>query len=211
MQVTAIEREGVQIDEKDVEQVLDLFCESNSSDDSEDDCDSDESFHNDETFGGDDRFGLRKCCPLNELNAFHAVCGFPPDLLHDLFEGVVAQDLLGVIKILSHEGWFTLLDYNSSIKRQYFKSYERNDKPELIKTFKAQKLSGKAVSVWTHLRNFGFIIKPFVLDIDHMALSLGLSLTSIVERLTAAEIREYEVDILEDEIIEYLDHRKNCF
>ena len=209
--VTAIEREGVQTGEKDVEQVLDLFCEPNSSDDSEDDCDSDESFHSDETFGGDDRFGLRKCCPLNELNAFHAVYGFPPDLLHDLFEGVVAQDLLGVIKILSHEGWFTLLDYNSSIKRQDFKSYERNDKPELIKTFKAHKLSGKAVSIWTHLRNFGFIIKPFVLDIDHMALSLGLSLASIVERLAAAEIREYEVDILEDAIIEYLDHRKIVF
>ena len=39
----------------------------------------------------DGKFGLKHMCPLNELQSFHAVTGLPPDCMHDLMEGVVAQ------------------------------------------------------------------------------------------------------------------------
>ena len=32
-------------------------------------------------------FGLKSRCPLNELQAFHVVLGFPPDCMHDWLEG----------------------------------------------------------------------------------------------------------------------------
>ena len=74
-------------------------------------------------------YGLRKRCPLNKLASFHSVLQFPPDCVHDLMEGVIAQDLFGVIKILVNEGWFTIDDYNKRIKRFSFLSYEAGDKP----------------------------------------------------------------------------------
>ena len=177
-------------------------CDSVSSDAIEDD---DEDVEND---GSKSRYGLREKCPFNELQAFHATYGFPPDALHDLFEGVVAQDLCGCIKILSDKGWFNLEEYNGSLRKQTYKSYERNDKPQEIKNMKAVKLPGKAVSLWTHMRNFGFIVKPFVKDTNDEVLALVIKLADIVERLTAVEFRLYEIEILEDLILEYLDNRK---
>ena len=32
-------------------------------------------------------FGVKHECPLNSLKSFHCTSGFPPDVLHDLFEG----------------------------------------------------------------------------------------------------------------------------
>ena len=32
-------------------------------------------------------FGVKHECPLNSLKSFHCTTGFPPDILHDLFEG----------------------------------------------------------------------------------------------------------------------------
>ena len=207
----------------DVENPLDLFehgeesSDSSSDESDQEDMDDDqpsseadevEDGHNTDNRG---RYGLRKRCPFNDLQSFHAVYSFPPDVLHDLFEGVVAQDLCGIIKILSEKGWFSLDDYNNALKKQEFKSFERDDKPQEIKSFKAKKLPGKAVSVWTHLRNFGFLIHQFVGDFDDQVLVLGLELADIVERVTAVECRQYEIDVLEEKILGYLDHRKEVF
>ena len=34
--------------------------------------------------------GLTSVCPLNSLDSFHRVFSFPPDVLHDLFEGLLS-------------------------------------------------------------------------------------------------------------------------
>ena len=162
----------------------------------------------DDTSDNNNNYGLRKRCIFNELKAFHAVYSFPPDVLHDVFEGIVAQDLCGIIKILSLKFRFKLDEYNGSLQKHSYKRYESNDRPQEIKNMKALKLPGKAVSLWTHMRNFGFIIKPFVTDEEDEVLALGIKLAEIVERLTAVEFRPYEVDVLEDKILEYLDDRK---
>ena len=67
------------------------------SDGEEDDTslvDSDEEEVEDSEISGEsdmNTFGLRKRCPLNQLAAFHAVTGLPPDVMHDLMEGVISQ------------------------------------------------------------------------------------------------------------------------
>ena len=71
-----------------------------------------------------DSHGLRSRCPFNSLLTFHAVENFPPDVMHDLFEGrigisvsislkfsgVANGDLLGILKILQKKKWFTSLE-----------------------------------------------------------------------------------------------------
>ena len=155
-------------------------------------------------------FGLRKRCPLNQLKAFHAVLGFPPDCMHDIMEGVIAQDLYGVIKIFVQKGWCTVEAYNQRLKNLGFYSYDSGDKPQDVPlNLKKLKLPGKAVSLWVHLRNFPLIIKPFVEDTEDEVLKLILLLVEITGRITAVEIRMYEISILEDLIVEYLDKRKD--
>ena len=95
------------------------------------------------------------------------------------------------------------------MKMLKYKSHEASDKPENIpESMKVKKLIGKAVSNWTHVRNFPLLIRKFVQTKDEPALILGLQLHEIVERITANEFREFEICTLEERIIEYLDARK---
>ena len=134
---------------------------------------------------------------------------FPPDVLHDVFEGVIPEDLLGIIRILSIKGWFTLDQYNKALQNIGYLSYERADKPcPLPTSSKVKKLKGKALSNWVHLRNWPLVIRQFICDREDVVLRLGLILHDLVERLCAQEFYLYEVKLLDDKIVEYLDLRK---
>ena len=157
-------------------------------------------------------YGLKYKCPLNALKSFHCISGLPPDFLHDLLEGVVSQDLLGIVRILNVKGWFSIKSYNSILKALKFKASEAGDRPENIPdNKKVKKLVGKAVSNWSHIRSFPLIIRNFDIDENEPALSLSLLLHEIVERLTASSFEEYEIGLLEEKIIEYLDLRSELY
>ena len=156
-----------------------------------------------------DNRGVKSKCPLNVLQSFHCVQGFPPDLLHDLFEGVVPEDLLGIIRLLSLKDWFTIEEYNRCLRRMGWTSYETTDKPlDVPINMKATKLKGKAVSHWVHIRNFPLIIDSFVTDKSDPVLALGLKLHEVTERITATEYYQYEIHLLKEAVLEYLDMRK---
>lgn len=157
-------------------------------------------------------YGLKYKCPLNALKSFHCISGLPPDFLHDLLEGVVSQDLLGIVRILNVKGWFSIKSYNSILKALKFKASEAGDRPENIPdNKKVKKLVGKAVSNWSHIRSFPLIIRNFDIDENEPALSLSLLLHEIVERLTASAFEEYEIGLLEEKIIVYLDLRSELY
>ena len=228
---TSIEYDGICDDletdnvvEEDPEDVFvteeNLFCEveAEESDDSSDEYLNDEFYPESEEEEDEDdgsslvktRYGLRSRCPLNQLQSFHAVLGFPPDCMHDLLEGVVAQDLNAGIKILIKKGWFSLEEYNLKLKGLGYPSYESSDRPQEVPK-KARKLSGKACSLWVHIRNFPLIVKNLVQDQNDEVFIFLLQLVDITARITAQEFRSYEIDVLEDKVIEFLDARKLIF
>lgn len=93
-----------------------------------------------------DNRGIKLACPLNVLENFHSVTSFPPDLLHDHFEGVIAEDLLSIIKCLASKGWFTLELYNKALKDLGWVSHEAPDKPQSVPIGRqVKKLKGKAI------------------------------------------------------------------
>ena len=155
-------------------------------------------------------YGLTRRCAFNVLRNFHACISFPVDLMHDLFEGVIAQDLLAGIRILIVKRWFSLDDYNKTLRRFKYKSHEVNDKPQQVPK-KGSKLPGKACSLWVHARNFPILVRHFVHDKNDEVLAFLLLLTEITSRLTALEFREHEVLEVEKLIIEYLDRRHDLF
>ena len=184
--------------------------EGSDDDDSEDDDDvSDSEDEEEEELEEIESWGVKSLCPLNGLQAFHCTEGFVPDLMHDLLEGVISEDLLSIIRALSSKGWFSLESYNDQLRGTSWKSHESPDKPQPVPSARrTQKLKGKAISQWVHVRNFPRIVEKFVLDKDEEVLSLALKLHELTERATASEFHPYEVDLLEDCVIEYLDLRK---
>ena len=166
-----------------------------------------------ETSTNTSRFGLRWRCPLNKLSSFHATHSFPADSLHDILEGVVAEDVLGCLRILIKRKFFSQDDYNQALSRHQYKDYEASDRPEKI-DIKKKKLRGKAMSIVCHLRNLGMIL--FSLNLGERIFSdrvfqFLMSLVSIAERILAPALRKYEVLGLEEDIIEYLNERKIIF
>ena len=125
---------------------------------------------------------------------------------------MVPLDLLAIVRILVAKGHFTIIEYNDALKKLGYFSYESSDKPCPVpqsKSKKIYKLSGKAISHWVHIRKWPLIIRRLVKDLDDPVLQLGLKLNEIVERVTATEFFDYEIDLLENKIVNYLEMRKN--
>ena len=104
-------------------------------------------------------------------------------------------------------GWFSLENYNKQLRNFDFSSYESPDKPQLVPE-KGNKLPGKAVSLWIHCRNFPLIIRSLVRDECDPVLALALLLVDITARLMAMEFHSYDIVVLEEKIVQYLDNRK---
>lgn len=82
--------------------------------------------------------GVKKDCPLNRLAHFHAAKGFPPDFLHDLFEGIGPVELC--LSDLIAKKYFTLNDLNCGITTFPFQLYYKTNRPQTIQTnFKKKK------------------------------------------------------------------------
>ncbi|KAL3986654.1 KRAB domain-containing zinc finger protein [Sarotherodon galilaeus] len=100
-------------------------------------------------------YGVKGNCPLTvSLEHFHVVDGHPPDLLHDLLEGVVPLELALCLKGLVSKGYFTLEVLNAAIKQFPYAFSDRTNQPQLItKNFYSKRtIGGNGHENWTLLR-----------------------------------------------------------
>ena len=78
--------------------------------------------------------GLKKDCPLSRLAHFHPAKGFPPDLLHNILEGVVPVELCICLSDLIAKTYFTLNDLNDRMASFPFQFYDKTNRPQTIQT-----------------------------------------------------------------------------
>ena len=165
------------------------------------------------SYGDDDvenlEFGLRTRCPFNDLQSFHATRSFPGDVMHDWFEGACSQDLYGSLKIwIKKKSLFDVETYNKRLRNFLYSPEDGADKPqELPKNLKGIKLPGKAVSIWVHIRIFPLLIEEFIQDNEDEILQFVLLIVDITNRLMANKFSLFDIEVLEDKIIEYLNKR----
>ena len=75
-------------------------------------------------------FGISRDSILNELQEFHVTSGMPPDIMHDIFEGVAVVELHCMLKALIQESrLFGLPQLNNRIKKFPYGIPDRNNKP----------------------------------------------------------------------------------
>lgn len=77
--------------------------------------------------------GVKQSCVLSDhLSYFHPITGFPPDILHDLFEGVVPVELAHSLKGLIARKYFTLEELNRAILSFPFQHSDKVNRPHPI-------------------------------------------------------------------------------
>lgn len=93
---------------------------------------------------GHNQFGVQRDCVLRvNLQYFHTIAGFPPDVLHDLFEGIVPVELALCIQEMIKLKYFTLEYLNKTIVTFPYQHADKTDKPHPIpKNFAGKKTIG---------------------------------------------------------------------
>ena len=100
-------------------------------------------------------YGVKGGCPLTEnLEHFHCVTGYPPDILHDLLEGIVPTELCLCISDFIAKKYFTLDFLNQTIKSFAYSFTDKTDQPQQIaKNFTSKgTIGGNGHENWTLLR-----------------------------------------------------------
>jgi len=69
---------------------------------------------------------------IDGLEHFHVVRGYPPDILHDLFEGIVPVELSLCISDMISKKYFTIETLNHAIKTFEYAFHDKTDQPQPI-------------------------------------------------------------------------------
>lgn len=131
------------------------------------------------------QYGVKGSCPLSEsLQHFHVVTGYPPDLLHNLLEGIVPMELALCLKALICKGIISLEALNDTIRQFPYTFSDRTNQPQLIpKTFSSKAtIGGNGHENWTLLRLLPLLIGQHVPEGDEtweVLMTLKASLKSL--------------------------------
>lgn len=105
--------------------------------------------------------GVKKQCALTKkLKYFNVLSGYPPHVLHDLFEGIVPLELALCLQMFIKSSYFTLDELNKRMKTFPYKWSDNTDAPQQVPlNFAARKsIGGNAHENWSLLRFLPLLI-----------------------------------------------------
>lgn len=123
----------------------------------------------------------RHCAITQKLSHFHVTTGYPPDVLHDLFEGIVPTELALCLNVLIKKKYLTYEELNGIIKNFPYKWKDlTNSPPGLPPNFASNRsIGGNATENWCLLRLLPLMIGAKIPE-DEQAWQLLLSLSDVV-------------------------------
>ena len=155
--------------------------------------------------------GIKFSSPFNSLLYYHVFNpGLPPCIAHDLFEGVVAYDMMLFVKYFLKHGWFSESYLNFAITQFSFDELSRNSKCVVFKNT-SLKIAGNACQIWCFIRFFPLFVFHKVRDWTNPVWKAVLLLRIIVELVCAPKLSYTQISCLSDYIDEYLDLRSAEF
>ena len=110
-------------------------------------------------------FGVKRECVLTKnLSHFHVVAGYPPDVAHDVFEGIVPVELAYCLKSMISKKLFTLDGLNKAILAFPYKWSDKRNKPHVVpqNLLGRKTIGGNAHENWYLLWFLPFVIGPLV-------------------------------------------------
>jgi hypothetical protein len=157
--------------------------------------------------------GVKSICCFDQLEYFKAVNGLPPDIMHDLLEGIIILNFSLLMKHLISLKKLSINELNSKLNN--FK-YERIDKKnkfpkDIFKenSFDENSFSMTATHVWTLCKIFPLIIGEKLKD-DILYMHF-VSLLEIFQILNGDKFNENILQELEERIFQYLSEFKSLY
>lgn len=105
--------------------------------------------------------GVKSKCALSEkLTTFNVTSGFPPDIVHDLFEGIVPLEISLCQTVFISKKYFTLDALNKAIEDFPYKWTDKINRPHSIPlTYASRKtIGGNAHENWSLIRFFPLLL-----------------------------------------------------
>ena len=150
-------------------------------------------------------FGVKRASTLQTyLTMFDITRSLPPDVSHDLLEGIVPVEIALSLGVMVSKGYFTLPWLNSVIRTFPYKFTDAYNKPHPIpENFAANgTIGGNATENWTLLRLLPVLIGSRV-PRDESAWDLLMDLKEIVELCFSPAISEASVGYLASKIADH--------
>jgi len=133
-------------------------------------------------------FGIRYESVFNQGN-FHVVDRLPPDIMHDLLEGVVPVEMALVLHELIGKKFVTLEHVNRIISTWPYGPLDKQNKPVPISTAFGDRIKQNAGRMWCLLRLLPLMIGRLVPDSD-LHWCFLIELKCIVEMIFSHKISE---------------------
>lgn len=161
------------------------------------------------------QFGVKRSCPLTDsLEHFHVVDGYPPDLMHDLLEGIVPGELALCLKVLISNGYFSLETLNQAIKQFPYTFSDKTNQPQLVrKNFYLSTMAtigGNAHENWALLRHLPLMIGHHIPEGDE-TWEVLMNLKDLVELAVSASFTEESLYFFDCKIAEHRDLFQKVF
>ncbi|KAK0151230.1 hypothetical protein N1851_007633 [Merluccius polli] len=148
-------------------------------------------------------FGVKQPCVITKnLAHFSVLTGYPPDIMHDVFEGIVPVELAHCFSLLISKTYFSLELLNKSILSFTFKWSDKTNRPHVIPRTFSKTIGGNAHENWALIRFPPFIIGHLVPE-DEMAWQILMVLKDVVELVVAPTHTEDSIAYLECKISEH--------
>ena len=109
--------------------------------------------------------GVKKPDVLTEnLKYFHVLEGYPPDVLHDFFEGIVPFELALCLKDLIAKKYITVDSLNEALATFDYQHSDKRDKPHRVSSniASSKTLGGNGHENWTFIRLLPLLIGPLI-------------------------------------------------
>ncbi|RVE72780.1 hypothetical protein OJAV_G00041440 [Oryzias javanicus] len=149
--------------------------------------------------------GVKTTCVLAEsLSFFEVTSGFPPDLAHDLLEGIVPIELAECFRVLIAKKYITFDGLNTLIQSFPYKWGDKTNRPHLLpRAFQRKKsIGGNAHENWCLLRLIPLIVGRLIPD-NEPAWEVILDLKDIVELVVSPVHSNESIAYLENKISEH--------
>lgn len=137
-------------------------------------------------------YGVNGESCLSSLDSFDVTQGLPPDVMHDLYEGVIPFVMKHVIRHIVSSGFLTLEQLNERLAKFPFQAGDKKSRLPLLSraaVFGKTAIKGSAAENLCFFRFFSFLVGDKV-PRENSAYQVYLELRAIVDIILAPQVSE---------------------
>ena len=131
-------------------------------------------------------YGLKTNSCLNSLTCFHVINGLPPDLAHNVFEGVAMDVIFHVLINFVNGGVLTVNEINDNIVNFTFSQIDLKNKPAPFEIISSEnfKIKQTACGMWNLIRLLPLML-GLKIPVGNEVWACLIHFAQLVERLCA--------------------------